>query len=238
MRKIYTLPIVAVMAAGAIAVAFSHTAQSADHLDSPSVLNTGHSQDIADVYTWMDPTGKNVILAMTVDPTATKTSVFDNKTQYVFHTSSGKFSPTALPTNNVDVIAMFDSTGKTIQLWVGTAEYVTGDASKTTGLESKDQKVKVFAGPRADAFYFNLDGYHKVQSTVEGFLPSAILNEAGCPINVPTAVIASQLSHASDGGAPSNFFDPLNELAIVVEIDKTLLTAGGTDLAVSGATYK
>ena len=52
--------------------------------------------------------------------------------------------------------------------WLGTDEYVTGDASAITGLTSADGKLKVFAGLRADPFFFNLDGFHHAEATVEG----------------------------------------------------------------------
>jgi len=47
--------------------------------------------------------------------------------------------------------------------------------------------------------------------------------------------VASQLSHSGDGGAPVDFFKTLNALAIVVSIDKSLVTKNGANPLV--ATY-
>ncbi|MEO7110517.1 MAG: hypothetical protein ABI183_08780, partial [Polyangiaceae bacterium] len=119
--------------------------------------------DINDVYSWMD--GNNMVFAMTVTPNAPAGTAFSNATQYVFHTQSGaKYGATTGVEKNI--IATFDATGK-ISLWVGTDEYITGDASATTGLASADGKVKVFAGLRADPFFFNLSGFNAAVSAVD-----------------------------------------------------------------------
>src|SRR5437762_1644887 len=81
-------------------------------------------------------------LAMTVSPLAAAGAKFSDKTQYVFHTSSGAFGAT---TSNVDVICTFD-TAQNISCWVGTDDYVTGNASASAGISSTSGKTKVFAG--------------------------------------------------------------------------------------------
>jgi hypothetical protein len=43
---------------------------------------------------------------------------------------------------------------------------------------------------------------------------------------------------ATGMGAPTNFFANLNTLAIVLEVDKTMLNGGGPILSVWGATVK
>ncbi len=225
-------------AAGAACIAsvlgFSRMAQSADHLDSPAVVNEP-TADINDMYAWMD--GSNLVLAMTVLPAADKTSAkFSDSVQYVFHTSSGKkFGAT---TADEDIICTFDVAQK-ISCWVGTDEMVTGDASATTGLSSTDGKVKVFAGVRADPFFFNLDGFQATVKAVEGAAGSLTFDTAGCPtLNAGTSkALRDQLQHASDGGAPADFFANLNSLAIVVSVDKSLVTKGGSAVAAWAATY-
>lgn len=226
------------MTAAAIAgligvVAFTRSAISADHQDSPATL-ASPTADINDVYTWMD--GNNVVLAMTVYPAAPTGALFDDKVQYVFHTASG--AGLGNTSKNVDVIATFDTAQK-IQLWVGGTEYVTGDASAATGLASADGKVKVFAGLRADPFFFNLDGFKNAVSTVESVAGSLTFNDAGCPsLNAAQeGLLVGQLGSAPDGGAAANHFATFNGLAIVVAVDKSLVTTGGSIVSVSGATY-
>src|SRR5579859_75469 len=162
------------------AVGYSMSAFSADHADSPATTNDPVA-DINDVFTWMD--GNNVVLAMTVYPNAPSTATFSNAVQYVFHTASTSTFPPATAPTPVDVIATFDTNQK-ISLWVGGADYVTGDASPTSGLTSADGKVKVFAGLRADPFFFNLDGFKAVVGAVDTALASGTIptTDAGCPL--------------------------------------------------------
>ena len=232
MKKSHLFWLGSAFATGVAILGYSVVAQSADHLDSPAAI-ADPAADITDVYTWMD--GANAVFVLNVSPAAATTAKFSDKVQYVLHTSSGKF-PAA--TSNVDIIATFDTAQK-IQLWVGT-RYLTGDASQSAGLASTDGKVKVFAGPRSDPFFFNLLGFRHTVSTVKGAAPSLSFDEAGCPaLDGPTsAALVSQLKTAPDGGTADDFFKTLNVLSIVVSVDKSLVNAGGTDIAVSGSTYK
>ena len=237
LRKRHALAGVAGLAGLAAIVGYSASALSADHQDSPAV-KMEPTADINDVFSWMD--GTNVVLAMTVYPDAPMGATFSNTVKYVFHTNSAAmFGPTLPTTGGVDVIATFDAgMPQNISLWVGTGEYVHGDASATTGLASTDGKVKVFAGPRADPFFFNLDGFHHAVATVESVAGSLTFNDAGCPAltQAQSNLLVGQLGSAPDGGAAQNHFGTFNGLAIVVSVDKSLLTAGGADMTVWAAT--
>jgi hypothetical protein len=232
------------LAGVAVISGYSTPARSADHQDSPSVRGEP-AADINDVFTWMD--GSNVVLAMTVYPDAPATgAMFSNSVQYVFHTGSAQTFGNAIPTSGVDVIATFDSsTPQNIQLWVGNptsgGEYVTGNASATTGLSSADGKVKVFAGLVADPFFFNLDGFKSVVTDVEGVEPELgqpldaggiALSPFGCPMLGSGTVdtLDGQLGTAPGGiNAAQDHFATFDALAIVVDVDKNLLTQAGAD---------
>jgi hypothetical protein len=245
MRRSFVLAAVASLA-GAIAIAgYSVSALSADHQDAPG-STAAPTADINDVFTWMD--GNNVVLAMTVYPDAPTTATFDNTVQYVFHTQSvptTAFIPllstndAGALNNNVDVIATFDTNSpQNIQLWVGKSEYVTGNPNNPNGLASMDGKVKVYAGLRADPFFFNLTGFKTTVGYVESQAGSLTFNEAGCPalVSGQEDIILGDLS-TTDGGAPQNFFGTFNALTLVVAVDKSLLTSAGTNVAVWGSTY-
>jgi len=237
LRKSHSVAAVAALAGVVAIVGYSASALSADHQDSPAV-RMDPTADINDVFSWMD--GSNVVLAMTVYPAAPMGAQFSNSVKYVFHTNSaGAFSPTLPASGGVDVIATFDSaTPQHISLWVGTSEFVTGDASAPTGLASADGKVKVFAGLRADPFFFNLDGFKQVVADVEQAAGGLTFNDAGCPaLNAATSqALVGQLAAAPDGGAAENHFGTFNGLAIVLSVDKSLLTANGADMTVWAAT--
>jgi hypothetical protein len=234
MRLRPALGILAAAASVATIIGYAASALSADHQDGPATTNDP-SADINDVFTWMD--GSNVVLAMTVYPNAMTGTQFSNSVQYVFHTASASAGLGAT-TNPVDVIATFSgTTPQTIQLWVGTSEYVTGDPSQTAGLASADGMVKVFAGLRSDPFFFNLDGFKQVATDVKA-ASGLTFNDAGCPALGSTGpALVKQLDSAPDGGPPGNHFATFNGLAIVVSVSKTLLTAGGPVMSVWGGTY-
>lgn len=214
-------------------IGFAGIAHSADHLDSPAT-KADPTVDINDLYSFMD--GSNLVLAMTVFPAATTGAKFSDKVQYVIHTSSGAAFGTT--TASEDVICTFDTAQK-IQCWAGTDEYVTGDASAAAGVASADGKFKVFAGLRADPFFFNLDGFKHAVATVEG-AGSLPADTSGCPTldNATAAALRTQLQTAPDGGAPQDFFKSLNGLAIVVSLDKSLVTKGGAIVSTWASTHK
>ena len=232
MRLRPALGILAGVASVATIIGYAASALSAAPPGGPATTSEPPA-DINDVYSWVD--GSNVVLAMTVYPAAPTGAQFSDNVQYVFHTASAAtgLGTTADP---VDVIATFDATQK-IKLWVGTTEYVTGDASPTAGLTSADGMVKVFAGLRADPFFFNLDGFKQVALDVQG-ATGLVSNEDGCPaLGATGRALVAQLAAAPDGGAPVNHFATFNGLAIVVSVDKSLLTKGGATMSVWGGTY-
>ncbi len=221
-------------------------ARSADHLDAPATT-ADPTADLADVFSWTD--GSNAVFAMTVYPIAPAGAAFSDQVQYVFHTQSG--SAYGSTSTDENIIAEFGTDGK-IQLWVGNDEYVTGDASATTGLASADGKVKVYAGLRADPFFFNLDGFKKAVATVdnaeEAGDPELATNDAGCPQILPTTASCLRNYLSTDpndasiatcaGGPAQNAFAAANSLALVVSVDKSLVNKGGPIMAVWGSTNK
>jgi hypothetical protein len=221
---------------------FSVIAQSADHQDAPAT-KANPTADINDVFSWMD--GNNVVLAMTTNPAATSSTLFDPSIQYVFHTGNAIAFTGAIPSSGgVDVIVTFSGTAapQTAQVWVGT-DYVTGPTGGTTGTTSADSKIKVWAGPVADPFFFNLDGFHTAVATVVNDEPALLganaFNEAGCPtIGGSTSdLLVGQLG-TTNGGTAVNHFATLDGMGIVVSVDKTLLALGGNAfVSVWGATY-
>jgi hypothetical protein len=216
-------------------IGYSGLARSADHLDSPATT-AEPTADINDLYTWMD--GTNAVFAMTVFPNAPVAAKFSDATQYVIHTASGAGFGAA--TSKEDIICTFDAAQK-ISCWLGTDDYVTGDASATAGLTSKGGKFKVFAGRRADPFFFNLAGFKKAVGTVEGAASTLTFDTAGCPTVPPgtAKALRDQLqNNPADGGAGEDFFKAFNGLAIVVSVDKAAVTKGGPIVATWASTHK
>jgi hypothetical protein len=125
MRRTLIVAALASMAGVGTIAGFSVIAQSADHQDAPAT-KANPTADINDVFSWMD--GNNVVLAMTTNPAATSSTLFDPSIQYVFHTGNAIAFTGAIPSSGgVDVIVTFSGTAapQTAQVWVGT-DYVTG----------------------------------------------------------------------------------------------------------------
>jgi len=208
----------------------------ADHLDGPAA-SADPAADITDVFAWMSSDAKTVYMIMNVVPLATTSSKFSTAVQYVFHTTSRQtFGASQVSSTNI--ICTFDSNQR-ISCWAGD-EYINGDASGTSGLSSGDGKLKVYAGVRDDPFFFNLDGFKATAHIVDVAKANLTFDTAGCPqLDGPTSsLLVNQLRHAPDGGTPQDFFKGLNVASIVVAVDKSLVTQGGTILGVWASTNK
>jgi hypothetical protein len=248
----------------------SPVAIAADHADgSMAGLNNDPAADITDVFAWMSSDGSKVNLVMDVFPVATTTSRFSNAIQYAFHLTS-KASLLASTGTATNVICTFDAaTPQAVSCWVvqgsNTLDYVTGDASGTNGVTSASGKVRVFAGPRNDPFFFNLAGFKKATQAVAlnfGRNPGFANNMHGqCPpISATVAGPVAGLLSKDCNGAPNpvdffsasgsagtctgeiknRFANPTgNILALVVQLDKTLVVGGNNNImAVWASTRK
>ena len=206
------------------------TAFAADHKDgSATGVKADPSTDINDLFVF--PNGNNVVLAMTVSPFADKTTAkFSDAAKYVFHTTS-HVGFTNAATGTEDVICTF-TTAQVVSCWVGTKDYVTGDASASAGITSASGKVKVFAGVRADPFYFYLTGFNTARATalsvIPGIISGSLLYASGCPKLTAGQVTAVQTALVAPNAAADDF-DMANTLAITIEIDKTLLTTAADE---------
>lgn len=209
---------------GAVALmASAPLAFAADHRDADS-LNTDPATDINDVYAWMN-NGK-VTMVMTVFPLADTTAKFSDSAKYVFHTRAGA-SGLAPSEPEVNIISKFNAAGQ-IELWVGDKDYIPlSDASVTAGVTSDSGMVKVFAGLRDDPFFFNLDGFKHTIDVVKGAAGGLTFDAYGCPdVGAATsaALVASLKGNIDGTGPGADFFGGKNTLAIVVEVDASLIT--------------
>lgn len=209
--------------AGAISLASS--AWAADHVDGPAAI-ADPAADIADIFAWTTPDAGDVNLVLTIPAAA-----FSDAVQYAFRIeSSSAFGEAGVST---DLICTFGAT-QLVQCWVGDDDYVTGDASAEVGLTSDSGLVRVFAGPRDDPFFFNSSGFNTARQTIIGAVPSLTFDGAGCPVldDATSNALITQLSTGSDN------FSPGTVLALVVQVDRSLVTAGGDILAVWGSTHR
>ena len=228
----------------ATAIIHPRLARSADHLDAP-LTTAEHPADINDVYAFLPSSelavgaATHAVFAMTVFPAAPADAKFSDAVQYVLHAQSGASFP--MSGSDYNIICTFDAAQKA-QCWGGTDEYATGDASQPAGISSADGKFKVFAGLRADPFFFNLDGFKDTIATVDTVVDGGTLvfGDAGCPVlsQGQSDLLKGKLATTNGGSTAVDFFKKLNGLAIVVQVDKTLVTKGGPIVSVWGSTHK
>ncbi len=211
--------------------AFWHSARAADHVDGPAATGDP-TTDVDDVYAWMSPDATDLNLVMTIGRDVPANFRLSDRVQYVFHTTSrSAFGATPGPEYNV----ICETAGTNlIQCWAGNDLYVSGDASTVAGIETDDARMKVFTGVRNDPFYFNLAGFNSVARTVGTVAGSLLFDQAGCPA-LDAATAGSLVKTLRTG---KDDFLGFEAFAIVVSLDKTLVTGNGPIVSVWGSTHR
>jgi len=219
----------------AVVAVLASSGQAADHADSPT-LATNQMADITDVYAWVN--GSNLNLIMDVSPSDDGTHGFSPAVLYVFHLTSKSGPAVNAPGGpETRVICRFDAS-TSVECWVvsdtTTKDYVSGDPSNTAGVTSLLGRVKVFAGRRSDPFFFNQTGFTNAIANYKS-LNTGAPDGALCPVGLlagQAATIRNLLATGPDDFATANV------MAIVVQVDKSLVTAAGMNVvAVWGSTH-
>ncbi|MFT5433755.1 MAG: hypothetical protein ACI9OJ_004463 [Myxococcota bacterium] len=212
------------------------TAFAADHIDAPAA-SVSPSADIGDFFAWMTSDATHLNMAVTVNPFATAESMWSTATVYAMHVASmASYGGDA--TNHQLLCRFYKADGTGIECWAG-GEYVSGDPTDPAGISSASGKIKVFAGLRNDPFFFELTGFQNAVKTVTEAAPSLTFDDDGCPA-VPAdtaAAIVGMLQSGSEGAPASDTLAGANVLALVVQVDKTLVNDGGDFLAAWAATH-
>jgi hypothetical protein len=225
----------------------SLTGFAADHGDAPAAANEP-TADITDLYAWMSNDTTKLNLVMGVDPNAGSSDTFSPAVVYVFSIAS--MSAFGQPQSGARIACKFID-GTNIECWLfgGSTDatvrtgndYVVGDPSSPAGITSAGGGLRVFAGLRDDPFFLEYNGFNAtVNAAVAAVKANAVtFDEEKCPLLTPPqqTALVGQLQHGLDGAAPSNFFAGQNVLALVIQIDKRLVTTGGPILGVWAATH-
>jgi hypothetical protein len=198
---------------------------AADHVDSPAV-RADPATDLADIFAWTTADVRHINLVMTLPIAA-----FSDAVQYAFHVESS--SAYGSPGIKADIICTFE-VNQDLECWVGTQDYVSGDASSEEGLLSDTGMVRAFAGQRNDPFFFNSSGFNATVGAVVAAAPGLEFDGAGCP-TVDSATSAALLAQLASGG---DNFALASVQALVLQIDRSLLTTGGEVVAVWGSTHR
>ena len=204
--------------------------QASDHLDTPTVI-ADPAADIGDLYAWTAADGKRLNLVL--DIVGKK---FSDRIVYAFHIDSG--TRVGATSATATVACRFDADQR-VRCWAGDKDRVSGDASKPEGIESRDGRLRVFAGLRDDPFFNNVKGIRAgYDAAAQALASGAGSDTAGCPAfdAATSREILSRGSH-TDGGPAKNFLAGWATAALVVSVDLERVNGGGPLLGVWAGTY-
>jgi len=184
---------------------------AADHIDSPAVTGTG--SDITDFYVFQSPANANnmvfvvnvqgllapsataeasfdeeVMIEINIDNSSTKDNVEDLVIQASFDGGKVKVHGPSAPTQSGTMSTLLSSTAAEADVTSYGSAAVIGEGNG----------IKVFAGPRDDPFFFDLNQYK--------------------------AIIAGSATSFNNPGTDA--FKGTNVLSIVVELPKSMLGTG------------
>ena len=188
---------------------------AADHIDAPAVTGTG--SDITDVYAFQSPANaNNMVFVVNVQgllaPSATGAASFDEEVMIEINIDN---SSTKDNIEDLVIQAAFDN-GK-VKVYGPEAPIQTGLTStllKSTPVEAsistyagnpsigESNGIKVFAGPRDDPFFFDLNAFK--------------------------AVVGGTATSFNNPGTDA--FAGTNVLALVVEVPKSMLGSGSVNI--------
>lgn len=203
MRKL-RVPLSALALTSALSMA--SPALAADHLDSPRTQSDA-AADINDVYvfrgTAADLNGQETtVFVMTVIPAATGDSRLSDQVNYTFHVAEP--GEDGMRWQIVCTATTPDVNNNNSQSVTCTAPGGSTDTVAFNAVEPgnpSNETMRVFAGLRDDPFFFDLDAFNAVLGSVLNGAPdpAPLLDDVG-----------------------TDFFAPLNTVAIVVEIDNSV----------------
>jgi len=191
MRIRFRSPVAKVFAIGLAIAATS--VKAADHLD-PGGMDSDAATDLTDFYAWhTDDTFVAVItfaglVAAGTDP------VFDDGVLYTVHIDRDGDGVSELDIHTRFGTNEDDEWGVQVESLPGAEGLVVGPVGEV--LES-GERVRVFAGPREDPFFFDFDGYGNTLATeTVAFDPT---NDTFAGTNVTAIVLEMDLAEAADG---------------------------------------
>ena len=176
---------------------------SADHIDTPAV--TGQTTDITDLYVFRAQDVNNLVFVANtqglLSPGSSAAAKFDENTVIEFNIDN-----TGDAVEDLVIQCKYDAASNSMLVYGPIAPSEKGLRSKLEGNVSASAAlttygsapvigtgatgIKVFAGPRDDPFFFDLNQFKKILAgTATGFLPVGMASDAFAGTNVLSVVI-------------------------------------------------
>lgn len=186
--------LVALAGAGALGLSMSTKSWASDHADAPSLVSDP-TVDITDVFAFTEPAQPGrMVLMMTVHPSATSTSTFEEGVEYAFRLVGYDTAAQAADPSLADlqIVCRFQGASAGNQVVLCSANGFSALASfGQTDAGADTAPLRVFAGLRADPAF-------------------------GDVAKLKETMAKKTLSFTTPG---TNAFDGKNVLALVVELD-------------------
>jgi len=197
------------IAIGALIIGVGGALYASDHIDSPTVK--GQSTDITDLYVFQAQDANNLVFVGNTQgllaPSATGAAAFDPNTLIEFKIDNNGDNVEDLVIQAIYKDGKINIYGPVVPSMTGTVSKIEGNATASVTVTAygassptigtSGSGLKVFAGPRDDPFFFDLDQYHAIiAGTAPGF------NNPG-----------------------KDTFAGTNVMSVVVEVPKSLLKA-------------
>jgi len=195
----------------AIATTIGGFLLASDHIDAPAVKN--QTTDITDLYVFNGSDTNNLVFIGNTQgllaPTSTAAAAFDPNTLIQFNIDNNGDNVEDLVIQAIYANGMMNFYGPVVPSMTGTRSKLEGPITASVAvtaygaasptISTGSSGIKVFAGPRDDPFFFDLNQYH------------AILGGKATSFNNPG----------------SDTFAGTNVLGVVVEVPKSLLNSTG-----------
>lgn len=209
---------------------------AADHGDVPAAGNDP-TADITDLYAWMSPDASKLNLVLDVYPNAGAAASFSPAVVYAFSISSSQSY--GGPQQSKKLLCKFIDANN-IECWLA-GEYVAGNPNKAEGITSASGKLRVYAGRRDDPFFLNYVGFGNtvsaaVQAAGAGMVQFDNQQCAQLSADQQTALVGL-LTTGNDGAKATNTFAGQAVLALVLQVDKSLVNDGGPILGVWASSH-
>lgn len=239
-RRKRALLALVVLAAPAFTLFAINRARGSDHADTPAIA-AAPGTDLTDVYIFPSPTDpNNVVLAMNVHPLiasgAGPTTPFDPNVLYQFKIDNSgdnvedlviqaKFNGSTAGSQTVQIAGPVAPSRTGTTAVFETPNSTTGNYNTTFTLTNG---AKVFAGPREDPFFFDLNQFFTILPDRASSISATIVNTNGQTVSTtPANPNQPQATTWRPFGVAPDFLKNLNVLSIVVELPKTAIKGAG-----------
>ena len=190
----------------------------ADHIDAPAV--TGQTTDITDLYVFKAQDPNNLVFVANtqglLSPGSTGAAKFDENTLIEFNIDN-----TGDAIEDLVIQCKYDAASNSMVVYGPVAPSATGTKSKIEGaatasvvvtpygssptISTSTSGIKLFAGPRDDPFFFDLDQYKKIiGGTATSFNNPGMDHFAGTNVMSIVVEVPKSMLNAPTSGTMAN----------------------------------